>query len=279
MRTLMMVLVVGLLAGSILSPTVVAAQEDDEIVWTRVPTTTSAETMEELLAAPDYNKLDAATLRLYRAFLNREPDIDGVKYWIQQTAFLGASQDDLAYGFGQSAEFLARYGQLSNEDFLGILYDNMLGREPDAEGFDYWLGQMNDGTLNQSSVVRWIVANDEFIDRFPYAPTAEAWSRACLRVTFGWDRLATPPDSTIDYRVFFGDEVEVAFGQEAMVVGETANGLVAHVFDPRYNLVSSGPVSAASVAALPDRAEVAIWRPGQESFRCLTVSLNFGGLG
>lgn len=128
----------------------------------------AATTITEILQAYDYTDADADTLRLYRAFLNRDPDPAGAVYWIGQSR-LGADPDDLAYGFAQSDEFRARYGTLTNDEFLTLLYDNMLGRVPDQAGFDYWLGQMNDG-LSQHGVVRWIVANDEFKLRFPFAP-------------------------------------------------------------------------------------------------------------
>ncbi|MEZ5225364.1 MAG: DUF4214 domain-containing protein [Acidimicrobiales bacterium] len=130
----------------------------------------NATTLADIVSAVDYQQSDADTLRLYQAFLNREPDVPGAKYWISQTR-AGSTLDDLAYGFAQSDEFIASYGTLSNEDFLTLLYDNMLGRTPDAEGFEYWLGQMNGG-LAQHLVVRWVVANDEFIVNYPFAEQA-----------------------------------------------------------------------------------------------------------
>ena len=47
----------------------------------------------------------------------------------------------------------------------------MLGREPDQEGFNCWLDQITKG-LTQHGVVRWVVANDEFIGRYPYEALA-----------------------------------------------------------------------------------------------------------
>ena len=130
----------------------------------------SSDTLAQILGAWDYGTNDADTLRLYQAFLNRDPDAGGTVYWITQTRN-GASLDDLAYGFAQSTEFIERYGTFGNEAFLTLLYDNMLGRIPDQAGFDYWLGEMERG-LSQDGVVRWIVANTEFEQRFPWNPTA-----------------------------------------------------------------------------------------------------------
>lgn len=128
----------------------------------------ASETLVEIQQSHDFAAGDADTLRLYRAFLNRDPDPGGGVYWIGQSR-LGANPDDLAYGFALSDEFIARYGTLDNEAFLTVLYDNMLGRVPDEKGFAYWLGEMNNG-LSQPGVVRWIVANEEFVQLYPFTP-------------------------------------------------------------------------------------------------------------
>jgi len=126
-----------------------------------------AQSIDDIRRAVDYRPTsDGDTLRLYRAFLNREPDVGGAIYWISQSR-MGANLDDLAWGFAQSIEFIATYGPLSNADFLVVIYSNMLSRSPDQGGFDYWLDQMNRG-LSQHGVVRWIVANAEFINRYPF---------------------------------------------------------------------------------------------------------------
>ncbi len=127
-------------------------------------------TVTEITQSVDYRTSDADTLRLYRAFLSREPDIEGAKYWIGQTRS-GATLDDLAYGFARSDEFVTEYGDLNNDDFLTLIYDNMLGRVADQGGFDYWLGEMNGG-LTQYGVARWVVANEEFVLNYPYSPVA-----------------------------------------------------------------------------------------------------------
>ena len=140
------------------------------------------ETITDLLDAAEYGSGHADVLRLYRAFLNREPDIGGSLYWIEQFES-GASLDALAYGFAQSDEFTNAYGStLSDREFLAIVYGNILGRTPDQEGIDYWAGEMADG-LGQHAVVRWIVANDEFIARHPYSSTATDLTPALLQAS------------------------------------------------------------------------------------------------
>ena len=44
-----------------------------------------------------------------------------------------------------SAEFLQKYGTLSPPDFVATLYQNALGRAPDAAGEQVWVNAMNNG--------------------------------------------------------------------------------------------------------------------------------------
>jgi subtilisin family serine protease len=130
-------------------------------------TVADATTIDELIAAHDYTSADADTLRLYRAFLGREPDLLGAKYWIGASR-AGASADVIASAFAVSTEFTQTYGRdLGNADFLEIVYRNILGRDYDRAGYDYWLRTMAGG-LSRPATVRWIAAAPEFKQRFPY---------------------------------------------------------------------------------------------------------------
>ena len=46
-----------------------------------------------------------------------------------------------------SDEFKQRYGEnVSNAKYVETLYTNVLGRNYDQEGYNYWLGNLNNGT-------------------------------------------------------------------------------------------------------------------------------------
>ncbi|MGC9457623.1 MAG: trypsin-like serine protease [Halothiobacillaceae bacterium] len=47
--------------------------------------------------------------------------------------------------FAGSAEFQATYGQLSDGDFVNLVYQNVLGRAPDTAGYNHWLAQLAGG--------------------------------------------------------------------------------------------------------------------------------------
>jgi serralysin len=79
--------------------------------------------------------------RLYRAAFARSPDEAGMGYWLDRSQE-GAKLRDIAEGFVSSAEFLMRYGTVGSSQgdalFVQAMYQNVLGRQPDPEGFLYW---------------------------------------------------------------------------------------------------------------------------------------------
>ncbi len=128
-----------------------------------------ATSLDEILAATDYQTTDAEFLRLYRAFFDRDPDLAGAKYWLSRVG-TGVSFDDVAWSFSASQEFGNTYGSLTDEAFIALVYRNVLGRGADPEGQAYWLAQVRSGRLAPHGVVRWVAAGAEFTRRFPYAP-------------------------------------------------------------------------------------------------------------
>ena len=89
---------------------------------------------------------DAKMFRLYNAAFKRLPDADGLKYWIGK--YTSGENDDraVAQSFLVSAEFKERYGDnISNAKYVETLYLNVLGRDYDQEGYNYWLGNLNNG--------------------------------------------------------------------------------------------------------------------------------------
>lgn len=79
--------------------------------------------------------------RLYRAYFLRRPDERGLTHWINTGLELPA----ISNTFANSTEFLNRYGTLNNRDFVSLVYRNVLGRQPDANGRGYWLNEANRG--------------------------------------------------------------------------------------------------------------------------------------
>ncbi len=90
--------------------------------------------------------------RLYQATFLRQPDRDGLDYWISQRV-AGADLATIAYNFTEGSEFTNRYGDLNNSEFVQLVYRNVLCRAPDADGESYWTGQLTNGRLTRHALL------------------------------------------------------------------------------------------------------------------------------
>lgn len=94
----------------------------------------------------------AQVRRLYLAFFQREPDAVGRAFWVNQL-LSGHPLGQVAAEFVKSNEFRSTYGGLTDTQFVELVYRNVLGRDPDPDGFDYWVGQLRRGMGRGSLMV------------------------------------------------------------------------------------------------------------------------------
>jgi hypothetical protein len=84
--------------------------------------------------------------RLYQAAFDRQPDLAGLSYNVNSVDNGMNDIRSMAQYFSNSAEFRALYGpNISNAEYTDTLYTNVLGRSPDAGGYQYWNTQLNSG--------------------------------------------------------------------------------------------------------------------------------------
>lgn len=81
-------------------------------------------------------------IRLFSAYFLRKPDPSGLNYWLTKRRS-GTKLDSISSTFAGSNEFKTRYGTLSNNAFVQLVYQNVLGRPGDAGGINYWTNQLN----------------------------------------------------------------------------------------------------------------------------------------
>ncbi|WP_431129565.1 DUF4214 domain-containing protein [Variovorax paradoxus] len=98
--------------------------------------------------------------RLYRAALNREPDLQGLENWSRAIDF-GRTTESVAADFLSSSEFQKTYGALDNTAFVTLLYQNVLHRAPDASGLFNWVNSL-DGGNSRASVLLGFSQSSEF---------------------------------------------------------------------------------------------------------------------
>lgn len=101
--------------------------------------------------------------RLYQAAFDRQPDSEGLEYWIGRLD-AGVSLEAIADSFINSPEFARTYGtvdSVSNDDYVDLLYTNVLGRDYDAAGFNYWVERLDQGATNRGDLLAFFSESDE----------------------------------------------------------------------------------------------------------------------
>ena len=96
-----------------------------------------------------------AVYRIYQAAFDRTPDVGGLTYWTEQ-ADKAMSTIEMAARFIDSDEFRHLYGSSSPpaEQFITLIYRNVLHRDPDQGGHDFWTGQLAHGMSEAEMLAR-----------------------------------------------------------------------------------------------------------------------------
>jgi|GEM_PF-6796928 len=90
------------------------------------------------------------TFMLYYGILDRIPDKEGYVYWLNDYHEKDENIELISQSFLDSAEFQSIVqdgadGAVTFEDTLDALYEAVLDRDPDQEGYDYWMDEYNNG--------------------------------------------------------------------------------------------------------------------------------------
>lgn len=108
---------------------------------------------------PLRKKPDALVRRLYNTVLLREADESEINTWTDKLISDGISAEKLVRSFFGSEEFQAK--NLSDDAFLDIVYQAVLGRNPDEAGKNSWQLWLDKG-LTRDLVIINFVKSDEF---------------------------------------------------------------------------------------------------------------------
>lgn len=124
----------------------------------------TAESFAELIQESSLHRGHSTVLRLYWAVLDREPDVEGALFWLNGYNSGEWPIRRISGYFATSPEFVGKYGaELSNAEFVTVVYRNVLDRDPDVEGYGYWLGAVDGGMAREEMVL--LISNaPEFVD-------------------------------------------------------------------------------------------------------------------
>lgn len=103
--------------------------------------------------ALDFEGSAGYAYRLYQAAFDRMPDSSGIGYWINRMDS-GSTLEEVSDCFIHSQEFRGLYGDSPCAgEFVRHLYDNVLHREPDVSGYEYWVSQIEDEGMSNAEVL------------------------------------------------------------------------------------------------------------------------------
>ena len=100
--------------------------------------------------------------RMYEVCMGRTPDTDGLNYWTQQVLNGKYQGIGLAANFVFSKEFTGK--NYCNEHFVRQIYPALMGRNPDTDGFNFWVGQLDSGKMSREALLNSFASTNEYKD-------------------------------------------------------------------------------------------------------------------
>ena len=97
--------------------------------------------------------------RFYSNLLHRDVDSEGLTHWLNEIKTTSGAQVSL--GFFNSQEFHDL--ELDDSEFIDTLYSTLFGRVADDEGRNYWVAQLESGSLREL-IINGFVESPEFDD-------------------------------------------------------------------------------------------------------------------
>ncbi|GEO39946.1 hypothetical protein SAE02_40940 [Skermanella aerolata] len=120
--------------------------------------------------ASDTGHMVAQVCRLYDATLDRIPDPSGLKHWVNVIESKSLSLEQAIDGFTSSQEFQNKYGRQDSADWVQMLYENVLGRQPDEGGYQNWLDAVDKG-MSRSDAMMGFYEATEYVELARLAQT------------------------------------------------------------------------------------------------------------
>lgn len=109
----------------------------------------------------EMTKVEQFVSRLYTKCLGRGLDSAGLNYWNDTLVSKQKSGAEVGYGFVFSDEYEAK--NASDRQFITMLYQVFMDREPDQAGLGYWEGMLKDG-VSREYVYRGFATSQEYTD-------------------------------------------------------------------------------------------------------------------
>ena len=117
------------------------------------------------------------TQKIGHSPFDRKPDPEGLGFWIDNYDQGNVNLLQMAEYFMQSEEFSGAYGDpasLSDQAFLTLLYNNVLDRDPDQAGYDFWTTEQEKG-ISRAETMQYFSESTENISKTTAAIDDGIW--------------------------------------------------------------------------------------------------------
>ena len=124
------------------------------------------------IAVGDGSFIGAEEAQLYRSYfgaMGRLPDEGGYNWWLGEIQAGRHTLESMAAGFVDSSEFKSladtdSSGVISNQEFILHMYNGVFGRDPDAEGLAWWVGQLDTQAKTQPDAFISMTQSNEYVE-------------------------------------------------------------------------------------------------------------------
>jgi hypothetical protein len=116
------------------------------------------------LASAEYREYGGFIIRCYLGIMNRRPDFGGWIYW-NDLMHGGFSHETVANIFIHSPEFEQTYGNLDNTGLVTLLYQNILKRQPDPDGLNYYVNLLDSDALSRPALILGFLNSPEYVQQ------------------------------------------------------------------------------------------------------------------
>lgn len=163
-----------------------------------------ADSLRETCSFRSFSNAEDNVIAAYIAYYGRPADPGGLTYWSDRLISEG-TLNIIIQAFGESQEFERRFGSLSSAELVSNIYVQLFGRTPELEGLNFYVRNIEDGTItlqsaslnilfgaqnkdaiiinNRKNVAKYYISQLEVLNALSLEPSAEILATLIAGVT------------------------------------------------------------------------------------------------